>query len=168
MRKTTTLLLCLISLIAYSNKGFSQNIADCNAELSVEKNRSVKSIGENGTFFTLDLKNTSNTSKTYTITSNKTEQPCKKSNIVNSKRINISPDLDVTFLTPENLNSNLKEISVTVNSGSSQKLYVKVEVPNGTPYNTWTCLKINAKSEGCTSNGAETILSAYISNPSEE
>ncbi len=167
MRKTTTLLIIFFSLLVFCNTGFSQSKTGCNAELSVEKNRSIKSVGENGAFFTLELKNTSSVSKTYTITSSKTKQPCKKSNYLISKSTNNNSNLDVTFLLPDNINSNTKDISFTVNRGDSQKFYVKVEVPDGTPYETWNCLMINAKSENCSSNGAETILSVYIPIPSE-
>lgn len=168
MRKTTTLLICFFSFVVGNNLGFSQNKTGCSAELTVEKNRSIKSASENGTFFTLELKNTSSVSKTYTITSSKTEQPCKKSNNNISKSANTNPDLNVSIQLPDNLNSNAKDASVTLSGGSSQKFYVKVEVPQGTPYNTWSCLKISATSENCSSNGAETILSVYIPNPSEE
>lgn len=168
MRKTTTLLIIFFSLLVFGNTGFSQSKTGCNAELSVEKNRSVKSVGENGTFFTLELKNTSSTSRTYSITSSKTKESCKKSNYNMSKSTNTIPDLNVAIQLPDNLNSNLQDVSVTLSGGSSQKFYVKVEVPEGTTYNIWSCLKVSAKSENCSSNVAETILSVYIPNPSEE
>lgn len=168
MRKTTTLLICFFSFIVGNNLGFSQNKISCNAELTVEKNRSIKSAGEGGAFFTLVLKNTSSFSKTYTITSSKTKQPCKKSNNNISKSTNTNPDLNVYIQLPDNLNSNAQDASLTLSGGSSQKFYVKVEVPENTPYDTWSCLSISAKSENCSSNGAETILSVYIPNPSEE
>lgn len=167
MRKTM-ILVCLVSFLFGSNIGFSQNNTGCNAELSVEKNRSIKSAGENGVFFTLILKNTSSTTKTYSITAEKTKQACEKGSNHVSKSGITNPDLDVAVLLPDNLTSKLSNTTVSVNAGASQKFYVKVDVPDGTPYHNWSCLMVTAKSENCGTNGAEAILSVYIPNPSEE
>jgi hypothetical protein len=168
MRKTITLFICFLSFLLGNNLGYSQSSTGCNAELSVEKNRSMKSTGKNGAFFTLELKNTSNSSKSYTVTSGKTKQPCKKSNNLISKSTNTKSGLNVFILSPSDIKSKSEKVTFSVNGGSTQKFYVKVEVPEGTPYDTWSCFKITAKSDNCSSNGAETILSAYVTNPSEE
>jgi len=168
MRKTFILLICFITYFAGNNKGFSQSNTGCNAELTVEKNRSIKSVGENGTFFNLILKNTSNTTKTYTVSVDKTKQSCKKSNNITTKGANINPDLELSILLPDNLTSKSSDTTITINGGDSQKFYVKVNVPNGTPYYTWSCLEVSSKSENCSSSSAKTILSVYIANPSEE
>ncbi|PQV46209.1 Fn3 domain-containing protein [Jejuia pallidilutea] len=168
MRKTLILLICFISFFAGNNKGFSQNNTGCNAELTVEKNRNIKSVGENGAFFNLILKNTSSTTKTYTVNVDKTKQSCKKSNNITSKEASINPELDLSIILPDNLTSKSSDTTITINGGGSQKFYVKVNVPNGTPYYSWSCLEVSAKSENCSSSSAKTVLSVYITNPSEE
>ncbi|GAL67424.1 hypothetical protein [Jejuia pallidilutea] len=168
MRKTLILLICFISFFAGNNKGFSQNNTGCNAELTVEKNRNIKSAGENSTFFTLILKNTTSTNKTYNVSVDKTKQPCKKSDNLTSKGTAVNPDLDVSIQLPDNLTSKTSDTTISINGGDTQKFYVKVDVPAGTPYFTWSCLKVTAKSENCGSGGAETILSVYIPDPSEK
>ncbi|TBN00477.1 hypothetical protein EYD45_14520 [Hyunsoonleella flava] len=168
MRKTTIIIICFVTFLLGNNIGFSQNNSGCNAELTVEKNRSVKSAGENGAFFTLILKNTSSASKTYSLSVEKTKQACKKSSNSLSKGVNNNPDLDVSIQLPNNLTSKSSDAAITINGGESQKFYVKVEVPSGTPYYTWSCFMVTAKSENCSTSGAEAILSVYIPNPSEE
>lgn len=167
MRKTT-ILICLVSFLLGNNISFSQNNTGCNAELTVEKDRSIKSAGENGVFFTLILENTSSSTKTYSINAEKTKQACKTSSNYVSKSVNTNPDLNVSVLLPDNLTSKSSNATVSINGGKSQKIYVKAEVPDGTPYYTWSCLMVTAKSENCSANGAEAILSVYIPNPSEE
>lgn len=167
MRKTTIILVFFLATLLGNNIGFSQNSFGCNAQLTVEKNRSIKSVGDNGVFFTLILKNTTNAKKNYSITSNRSESQCKQSSNISSSTYN-DTDLDVTFILSTNLNSNASDLNIAIDGNSSQKIYVKVEAPEGTPYNTWSCLAINAKSDNCSTTGAEAILSVYILNPSEE
>ncbi|GGD29006.1 Fn3-like domain-containing protein [Hyunsoonleella pacifica] len=166
MKKATIALTIILSFFLGNNIGFSQNNFGCDAELSVEKNRSVKSVGEKGVFFTLILKNTSNAKKNYTLTSSKSQQLCKKSSNDSKSTYNNS-ELNVLFMLPSNLNSTTSDLNVTINANSSQKFYVKIEAPEGIPYKTWSCLAINAKSDSCSATGAETILSVYVPNPSE-
>lgn len=167
MRKTTLILACCVTFLLGNNISFSQNKFGCNTELSVEKNRSIKSVGENGVFFTLVLKNTSSTNKTFAITASKANTPCKTSKTV-SNTTNNNSDLKVSFILANNINEASSKIEIPVNGSNSQKFFVKVEVPEGTPYNTWSCLEINAKPENCSSDGAQSILSVYVTNPSEE
>ena len=168
MRKTTFLLICFIGFVIGNQHVFSQNNKGCNAELSVEKNRSIKSAGEKSAFFTLILKNTSSSTKTFNISAGNTTYSCKKNNYNVTKGSNINPELNVSIQWPKDIVSKTNDNSITLSGGVTQKFYLKVEVPDGTPFYTWSCLKVNAKSEDCSSDGAETILSVYIPNPSEE
>ena len=63
--------------------------------------------------------------------------------------------------------SNDQNNVITIESGQSKEFIVNALVPEGTPYNTWGCIKVEANSTNCKSAVAEIILSVYIPDPSE-
>ncbi len=156
---------CFIGLINPIEKNDMEDLQNCSAELSVEKNRNYKSADEEGASFNLILENTSTRKTTYNISTTNLTTPCgnNNTNIKNSPISNV--ELNVVLHATDSKGSSLNE--VTVNAGQTFKFRVKVNVPEGTPYNNWSCIEVEAKSNDCTSNSVSTILSVYVPNPSE-
>lgn len=143
-----------------SFNGFSQN---CSATLNVEKQRNVRSVDETGTSFNLELKNTSSTRLTYTIsTINRKESCATKINYSSESNVN----LEVTIIGD---GTNLQNYNkVTINAGQSYNFKVQINVPVGTPYYRWSCIEVQVKSDKCNSISDSQLLKVYVTNPSEE
>lgn len=157
----TTLIIGSTTPSNYKNQT-NASLGSCDAELSVEKNRSVDSAGENGAKFFLILKNNSFNKTTYVLSAKNLQEACGNKNMKSSGvnvKLNVSFELD---------NSGLPQNEITLNNGESNKFIVNVTVPEGTAYENWGCIEIEAKPEGCNSSNAKTILSVYVPDPSQE
>ncbi|MGJ8667794.1 MAG: hypothetical protein ACSHW7_15605 [Patiriisocius sp.] len=142
------------------NIGFSQN---CNSDLSVEKNRNFKSVPENGVLYVLELKNNSRASQTYIIEFLDVTQSC-----ANERKASKQPNVPLNVKIIDNWAKRSKlSNTITVSSGQKKTFNVLVEVPKGTPVDRWGCVKVQATNPKCDSSKLTTILSAYISDPSE-
>jgi hypothetical protein len=157
----TTLIIGSTTPSNYKNQT-NASLGSCDAELSVEKNRSVDSAGENGARFFLILKNKSFNKTTYVLSAKNLQKSCGNKNMKSS---GVNVNLDVSF---ELDNPNLSQNEITLGSGESNKFIVNVTVPKGTSFKNWGCIEIEAKPDGCDFNNAKTILSVYVPDPSEE
>lgn len=149
----------ILFIILFTINGFSQN---CNANLSVEKNRNVRSADESGTSFSLELKNTSSSRLTYTISTVYLKKSCdpKKNN---SKESNVELALSIVDNNFELFSNN----EVTLDVGQTFYFKVKVNVPEDTPYYKWSCVEVQVKSDKCNSISDTQLLKIYVPNPSE-
>ncbi|WP_120200954.1 hypothetical protein [Ichthyenterobacterium magnum] len=153
-----------VAIISFSDsKAISYK--DCKAELSVEKNRSFKSADEDGTQFSLVLTNMSLDSKTFYLSAKSLSEPCDNKAKYNKRGSSTNVDLNVS-LNSDNVNKSAIN-KITLRSGQTYKFKVNVSVPKGTPYNTWSCIEIEAKSKDCESKPEKTILSVFVPDPSE-
>ncbi len=147
-----------------------ENYDNCSAELSVEKNRSSKSADEEGAQFVLVLTNTSSVSKTFSLSARQLAQSCKKGNAqYNRGTQSGNAALNIAFQTnglQRKSSNNASEI--TLSSGESYKFIVNVTVPEGTPYNVWSCIEVEATASDCKSLSETTTLSVFTVDPSEE
>jgi len=175
MKATLIILsICLSSIVYSQNKKIVSGSQDCSAELNVEKNRNTRSANEDGANFTLILKNTSSFTTTYDLSTMNLSVPCnnnvdQKSNGLKTSNTNVV--LDVSLQTDDIDNQARKKLGkteITLAGGQSYKFKVNVNVPKGTPYFTWSCIEVEAKSTSCSSSSAKTILSVYVPDPSEE
>lgn len=148
--------ICFITLLT-SSYTFSQS---CNAILSVEKNRNVRSVDEDGTVFPLELKNTSSSSLSFKLSSIFLESGCDTKG-VNFKNV----PLDVEFVSGKN--NTINSDNITIGAGQTYSFRVKVNIPKGTPFNRWSCIEIQAFSEKCNSVSDTTTLKVFVPNPSE-
>ncbi len=138
------------------------NVGNCNAELTVEKNRHNRSTDNGTARFRLVLKNTSNSKQTYQLSTMNMDKPGNNKMKKNFKSL---PDnVAFKFLHKKSL-KNANE--VTLNGGEVYKFMVDVTVPDGTQYNTWGCIEVTATTAQCKST-AKTFLNVYVSDPSEE
>ena len=166
----TIIITIIIGGLPSKDKVTIKNTQNCSAELTVEKNRSFKSANENGVEFKLTLTNTSDASASYELITSKLLSSCSnrasKNNLSKSSMKN--SDLNV-FIKQNNSKalSNDQNNVITIESGQSKEFIVNALVPEGTSYNTWGCIKVEANSTNCKSAVAEIILSVYIPDPSE-
>ena len=152
---------------------------NCSAELSVIKNRNFESADYNdGTSFTVLLKNTSSQTTTYTLSTNNLSKPCSNSlnkNINNDKNkmSDSNVELDVSILThnlddsDKNKNIKASNSEIKIAGGQEYKFKIVVSVPEETPFNSWSCIEVKARSNNCNLNSVNTILSVFVSDPSE-
>lgn len=166
----------IIATLAMTLSKTDNNIAtsnDCSAKLTVEKDRSSKSADEDGAQFVLILTNTSRSTKTFKLSSKNLSEPCGNNtqyNRTSSSGNNTLNALDVSFQN-NNSNSSLLRMSsnegIVLNSGESYKFIVSAIAPKGTPYNTWSCIEIEATSVDCKSVADSKTLSVYVVDPTE-
>ena len=160
-----------MGLNSVPKKGVIITSKNCSAELNVVKNRSFESIDyEKETSFTLLLKNTTSETTTYSISLSNLEQPCSNSNWLNSNKssgtnVNLKVYIDSEDL--HNEKTAVTEKEVTLRSGQSYKFKVNVSAHKGTPYYSWSCIEVAANSKNCNKNLVTTILSLYVTDPSE-
>lgn len=138
-----------------------ESYQNCKAELSVEKNRSFKSADEEGTQFTLYLKNTSSKSATYILSTENLSEPCD--NLKGRASSGTNVNLNVSIQGNNTLKGNN---DITLRSGETHKFIVNITVPEGTRYNTWSCIEVSAKNKNC-ANSESTTLSVFVPDPSE-
>lgn len=156
---------CFTGIFNYAGIETIDNLQNCRSELSVEKNRSFKSADEEGATFSLVLENKSSTSVSYQLSAKNLSTSCKNkaAEANGSKNSNVS--LEVSFQTNDTYMT--ESNTVIIGSGESLKFKVYVKVPNGTPFNRWGCVEVEAASQECGSDSLKTILSVYVPNPSE-
>jgi len=150
---------------------------ECRAELNVNKNRNFESADYiDGTSFTLVLKNTSTQATTYTILTNNLLQRCSNGinkNISNNSNRSASSNvnLNVSIQTHNLNNSNISKKSpypeIMIAGGQEYRFKVNISVPEETPFNTWSCIEVKAISNNCNSNAVKTVLSVFVTDPSE-
>ena len=157
-RKPYFLLLVFLFFGLGANSSFGQN---CKAELSVEKNRSVRSAAENGAVFYLVLNNTSSRTTSFDLSTINTGKTCTP---VNRSSTGANVALDTQILGNNGLAQQTGRISV--GAGQSHSFQVKVMAPKGTPFQTWGCIEVQARSESC-NEIISTILSVYVPDPSK-
>jgi hypothetical protein len=136
----------------------------CSAELSVEKNRNSKSVIEGAIDFPLTLKNTSSSTTSYSISTKILQEACGNDTYKKSSNNNL--EFGVSVKTDDSSTTSINEI--TLIGGQTHNFVITIDVPKGTPYNSWSCVEVFAKSLDCEdSDAAKTILSVYIPDPSD-
>lgn len=134
---------------------FSQ-AQNCNAILSVEKDRNVRSADSDGTSFTLELENTSKSPQTFNIAYKQLEQSCAPENkIVNSPNVT----LNIQFQEAQSRGSNINTLSLS--GGEKKKFKVFVSVPSNTKLGNWSCVEIQATTNEC-KQASTTLLKVYV------
>jgi len=132
-------------------------MAQCNSELVVEKNRKYKSVSEEGALFTLELHNKTNSTSTYTISSEQLQEACGN-DLAKSSKPNVQ--VDVSVLT--NNRNILQNSTISVEPNSTKKFKVLVNSVKNSSIDAWGCVQITATSKDCAS-GTSTVLSAWVS-----
>lgn len=148
---------------------------NCSASLTVEKNRSFKSVYQDKAEFKLTLVNTSDAKTSYQLKSSMLSTPCsnntKKNNLSKSTSKNSELNVSLNLNNSENSlksKQSKKSSIITLNSGESKTFSVITIVPEGTPYKTWGCINVEANSIDCKSLSTSIVLSVYIPDPAEE
>lgn len=167
----TLIIACLAVTLSKTDKNTATS-NDCSAQLIVEKDRSFKSADEEGAQFILVLTNSSSETKTFNLSSKQLTEPCHNNKSQYNRNTGSSNSvLDVSIqnnsLNRNNANSS-PQLDITLNSGESYKFIVNVKVPKGTPFNTWSCIEVEAKSSDCKSLSETKTLSVFVVDPSEE
>lgn len=144
---------------------------DCSAQLNVEKNRSSKSADEDGAQFILTLTNTSKETKTFSLDSKRVSQPCGNNKAQYHRGTSsTNVDLNVSFQN-NSLNRNASNTGsndkISLSSGESYRFIVNVTVPEGTPFNIWSCIEVEVKSTDCKAVLDSKTLSVFVTDPSE-
>lgn len=148
----------VLIFLATVNFGFAQN---CNANLSVEKDRNVKSVYKDGTAFNMVLTNTSSKSATYVISTKNLKESCSNENKKTSAP-NVTLNVEVRGSDSQKAANN----SLTLKGGETRTFKIFVSIPSKTPYNTWSCIEVQVTSDVCPSP-ASTVISVFVPEPSE-
>jgi len=163
MKTIVILLTTFVASIFNSSDNTVEYYQDCKTELSVYKDRSFKSADEDGTSFKLTLTNTSSKSATYTLSTENLLEPCDnkggRANTGSNVNLNVSIQTNTLRTIPNN--------EITLKSGQSYNFVIKVTVPEGTRYNSWSCIDVEAQSKNCASSTIKTTLSVFVPEPSE-
>jgi len=164
MKTVFILLIASMASIFQTNNSIEINsYQNCSAELSVEKNRSFKSADVvEGTSFMLNLKNTSSRRSTFILSTKNISSSCSNNNS-NLRARTENVDTDISLYSEISRNSNL----ITLEQGETYSFKVNISVPEGTQYNKWSCIEVEATSNDCDSFSVKTVLSVYIPDPSE-
>lgn len=148
----------LTLIVLFLFVGLYSSIAQqCQAELTVEKNRKYKTVSEEGALFTLELSNKSNSTSTYTISSELLEQACGNASIKSNKP---NTQVDVSVLSSNR--SVLQDNTISVGPNATKKFKVLVNSAQNSSMEAWGCVQITATSKNC-SSGTSTVLSAWVS-----
>jgi hypothetical protein len=170
----------IIIAVFFSSKSTQENVEtikssqNCDAELTVEKNRSFQSADEDGAEFKLTLTNTSSTSTSYELKATKLLSPCSNNTkaMARSRSKVQNSNLDVSFKMDGHARLSKKQSVqnhiITLEAGQSKDFYVHASVPEGTPFNTWGCIEVEANSIRCSLTSAAIVLSIFIPDPAEE
>ena len=165
MRTIVILLTTFMASIFNTSENSVDYTQYCNADLSVYKDRTFKSANEDGASFTLTLKNTSTKSSTYSLLTKNLSEPCDNIKGRSSSESNVK--LDVSIQSIKNNTRGGLGNEITLRSGESHTFIVNITVPDGTKYNSWSCIEVEAKSDNCASSSETTTLSVFVTDPSE-
>lgn len=147
-------------LVLFTSITFGQT-NNCKAILIVENNGNIRSTPLDGTYYSMIITNTGNSSDTYSLSSINVNSSCSNddgSSTVNNVLINA----DI-------IDSNRNPINeITLNSGESVNFYVHITIPLGTIINKWSCTQIIAKSKSCTNYKVDSVLHTFVINPSKD
>jgi hypothetical protein len=147
-------------LVFFTSIVFGQS-NNCKANLIVEDNGYIRSTPLEGTYYSMIITNTGNSSDTYSLSSSNINSSCTN-NDGTSTASNVVVNTD--FIDP-----NRNPITeITVNSGESVNFYVHITVPIGTPINKWSCTQIIAESKTCTNYKVDSVLHTFVINPSKD
>ncbi len=134
---------------------FAQN--NCKANITVLKNRNVKTITNSEYTFTLYLENSGSKAGEFTITAN------------NANGSNENPDGSPTGsnieLTHQLLDTGMNPISnpVLVKAGETFSFLLKLSVPEGSPIEAWNCTEVSVEADNCVLAPGSILL--YVFNP---
>lgn len=170
MKLIATLITACLAVTLTKSNNYIVVYDDCSAQLIVEKDRNSKSADENGAQFILVLTNTSKDIKTFILSSKNLSEPCSNNTQYNRGTGSANVELDVSFQN-NSLNRNNTNMTsnkdVILDGGESYKFIVNVKVPQGTRFNTWSCIDIDVKSKDCESTLDTKTLSVFVADPSE-
>jgi len=163
MKTIVILLTTFVASIFNSSDNTVEYYQDCNAELSVLKDRSFKSADEDGASFTLTLTNKSSKATSYTLSTINLLEPCDNKGGRATTGSNVKLNVSIQSNTLRAIPSN----EINLKSGQSYTFVVNVTVPEGTKYNIWSCIDVQAQSKNCDSSALKTTLSVFVPDPSE-
>lgn len=147
---------------------FSSAIAQCNATLEVQKNRSFKSASsKQEATFKMSLKNTSSQSGVFTINTENISKTCANTTYP-SKAANV--ELKASIVSTSSVSTTSKKVageSVKLAAGETYEFLVTVNVPPNTSVERWSCIEVSAVAAGCRATVGSTILSVYVSDPAD-
>jgi hypothetical protein len=171
MKLIATLITACLAVTISVTDTTTTNYNDCSAQLIVENDRNSKSADEDGAQFILVLTNTSRSTKTFNLSSKNLTEPCNtNTSQYNRGTTSNNTVLDITFQSMSsnrNSSTNASPSSILLKSGESYKFIVNVKAPKGTPFNTWSCIEVEATSTECKSISETKTLSVFVIDPSE-
>lgn len=141
------LLLFATTLMLGLQVSYSQS---CEGTINAYKNRSFKSIGDNGAIFKIEIHNKSTSPQTYVITSKQFKGGCDNGRkAINKSNAQVKASVDL----PNN------SISLLPQEKKIFKVIVSSSIKNAN--DQWGCLELVASTQSC-KDSFSTVLSAYI------
>lgn len=153
-------LLGLFVVLMNSGFAWSQN---CNATLTVEKNRNVKSAYQDDpATFRMVLTNTTAGSVTYIINTKNLEQSC-----ANDIHRTSAPNVALNVAVRSTTSAGPVVDAITLSPGETRKFNIEVGVPQNTPKDRWSCIEVSAQGKNCSQPAASTTLRVYVPENSD-
>ena len=162
MKRNSTLnrVTLVITLLIFSSTVLSAQ-SNCGVKLSANKNRNAKSIPVVGAVFRMVISNTGNATDTFILSARDINSLCSNldgsSNEYNFAINSEFLDFDKNKIT-----------SITLNAGETTNFLVSVSIPEGTSFNTWSCLEIIASSTRCNGISSATVLHSKLIDTQQE
>jgi len=148
--------LTIVIMVLSVLNSFSQN--DCKVILKAKNNRTTKTIQNLEYTYTLFLENADSLAYEYSLTGLNNNDEC-----TNPDGLPIISNIDLSIIL---MDSDLNPINenVFIAPGESFKFYLKLKVPENSPFDTWNCTEVKADVIGCDS----AILHLHTFNPNPE
>ena len=133
----------------------------CTIDLSVDKQRNVRSTPLEGTYYSMIITNNATVTGTYTLNSEYKNLNCQNPDNTNSK--------DNIELTIQFLDVNQKPIKdITIQAGQTIKFLVHITVPINANLNKWSCTEIIASSKECNGYEGKALLKTLVIGSNED
>lgn len=133
----------------------------CSADFGVEKDRNVRSVPPDGTYYKMIITNNGDATDTYSFSTKNINKTCANND--GSSTIN-NVNLNFAFL-----DANMQPINeVVLEEGQSFDFLVYVTVPTGTAVNKWNCTLVTAQSKSCSNYNVDATLHTFVINPNDD
>jgi len=144
-----------LALVIINLNSFSQN--SCKIQLSAEHNRTVRTITDSEYVYALFVINSGTSDRDISLSAGNYNEEC-----TNPDGLPVDSNINLNISL---LDSDLQPISnnVRLGPGGSYKFFLKVEVPDGSPFDAWNCTQVIASSQGC--RPATLLLHTFYPNP---
>jgi hypothetical protein len=135
--------------------------SSCSAEFGVEKDRNIRSVPPDGTYYKMIITNNGDATDTYSLSIKNINNEC-----FNNDGSSTTNNVNLNFAF---LDANMQPIDeITLDEGQFVNFFVFVTVPTGTAVKKWNCSLVTAQSKSCSNYKVDATLHTFVINPNED